>query len=121
MITHLNKISDFLTSNRLAINQDKTTITEVMVKQKWTRMAGSPFSMNVRDRDGYPKFLMAGKYARLLGGNISHSLANGLLITKICYLLPVWGAAPKTQLEKVQTIMNRVARFVTGWGRRTKV
>ena len=41
-------------------------------------------------------------------------------MSTVCYLIPVWGAATKSLRKKVQTLMNRAARYVTGWDRRTR-
>ena len=41
------------------------------------------------------------------------TLANGILLSKICYLIQIWGAAHKNKIKKVQTILNCAARFVT--------
>ena len=46
-------------------------------------------------------------------------LSNGLFMSKLCYLIQIWGSASNKLLKKVQVTMNRAARFVTGWGRRT--
>ena len=149
---HLDKINDFLMDNKLVINKEKTTITEVMIRQKRVHITGQPPSLSVLDNDNSEKELNAEKYTRLLGGNISDNLcwndhletgekalllrlrkqlgalnllarqlprasrlllANGLLLSKISYLIQIWGAMPKSQLRKVQKILNSAARFVT--------
>ena len=43
-------------------------------------------------------------------------LANGLFMSKLTYLVQLWGFAPKSVLKKVQVLMNKAARFVTGFG-----
>ena len=48
-------------------------------------------------------------------------LANGLILSKIIYMIPVWGGACETQLMKVQTLLNNTARFVHRRGRRSNV
>ena len=114
-----------------------------MIKQKRNRITGQPPSLTVRDRAGNLKFLQAGKYTRLLGGNVSNNLtwtdhltagegailpklrkqigalsllsnqlpefsrlllANGLLMSKVSYLIQVWGSAPKSQLKKYKQL-----------------
>ena len=61
---------------------------------------------------------------KFLGKNIPQKcrllLANGLLIGRINYLLPLYGGAPEKYIHKIQVIMNNSARFVTGAGRRAK-
>ena len=152
LIEHLDNIETFLHRNKLSINKDKTTINEIMIKQKRARINGQPPTIQTVDSKGDPKLITADKSTRLLGGNIADNLcstkhlengekpllprlrqqlgalnmlssqlpkksrlnlANGLLISKICYLLPVWGGAPPTLLKKIQTILNKAARFVT--------
>ena len=46
-------------------------------------------------------------------------LANCLIMSRVCYLIQVWGSAPKSQLKNVQIVINRAARFVTGLHKRT--
>ena len=46
-------------------------------------------------------------------------LTNGLFMSKLCYLLQIWGAASRKLQNKVQVTMNKAARFVTGWSKRT--
>ena len=47
-------------------------------------------------------------------------LANGYIMSKMVYLMGVWGGAHKTMLDTLQRVQNNTARFVTGKGRRTK-
>ena len=47
-------------------------------------------------------------------------LSNGLIVSKICYLIQVWGSTHKSDIRKVQTILNQTARFVTNSSKRTK-
>ena len=154
----LNTISKFLGSNRLAMNQEKTTIIEIMSRQKRVRTVGTPPSLTVPDKQGNPKILTSQMYTRLLGINIGRDLSwsdhlengeksilpilrrqigalfllvkqlpktsrlmltNGLFMSKLCYLLQIWGSASKNLLKKVQVTMNKAARFVTGWSKRT--
>ena len=59
----------------------------------------------------------------LLGQQLPQSsrllLSNGLVISKIYYLIQIWGAAPPTQLKKIQIILNKVAHFVLSGIKRT--
>ena len=155
---HLNLVNNFLTDNKLVVNRDKTTITEIMIHQKRSKLRGVPPSLVVPDKRNNLKLLSAGKYTRLLGGNLSDNLcwneqlesgdksllprirkqlgalnllakqlpfssrlllANGLLLSKMSYFIQIWGAAPISQLKKVQVILNSSARFVTGLNKRT--
>ena len=47
-------------------------------------------------------------------------LANGLFISKLLYLLPMWGGLSVRDSKKLQTIMNKCARMVLGVSRRTR-
>ena len=66
---HLDKINDFLMDNKLVINKEKTTITEVMIHQKRVHITGQPPSLSVLDNDNSEEELNSEKYTRLLGGN----------------------------------------------------
>ena len=46
-------------------------------------------------------------------------LANGMINSRIIYLIQVWGGTETKYLKKIQTILNETARFVTGMPRRT--
>ena len=60
---------------------------------------------------------------KFLGKNMPEKcrklLANGLILGKINYLLPLYGGAPAKYTKKIQIIMNNTARFITKAGRRT--
>ena len=47
-------------------------------------------------------------------------LVNGLLLSRILYLLPLYGGTYMKYLRKIQVVMNNAIRFVTGLLRRTK-
>ena len=144
MKTQLKTISEFITSNKLSVNEDKTTINEIMMPQKRTKITGNSPTLTVKDKNGADKLLQVGKFTRILGANISNNLtwshhletgdeailpkirkqigalnllsktiprssrlllANGLIMSRVCYLSQVWGMAPKTLLKKVQIVM----------------
>ena len=46
-------------------------------------------------------------------------LVNSLIISKLLYLLPVFGGTQRKYLDKMQVTLNNSARFVTGLGNRT--
>ena len=156
---HLDKTTTFLNTNKLNLNREKTTISEIMTQQKRTRVNGTPPTLTVKDKNNQDKEIMALNYMRLLGCNISRDLRwthhlesgekallprlikqlgaikllskelptkskllllNGLLISKICYMIQIWGAAHKNSIRKVQVLMNQAARFITGADRRTR-
>ena len=58
-----------------------------------------------------------------LGKNMSeksrNTLAQGIILSRIHYALPLWGGTTENYLKKIQVVMNNAARTVTGLGRRT--
>ena len=155
---HLDTLSDFLSTNRLSVNQEKTTINEIMIRQKRAKIRGNSPTLTVTDRAGKLKNISASNYTRLLGGNVCKDLSwtdhlvagkkaivpairrrlgalhllrdqlpqssrlllcNGLIVSKVYYLIQVWGAAPPTLLKKMQVLLNKSARFVIGGNKRT--
>ena len=55
----------------------------------------------------------------LIPKSVRRNIANGLVVSKLSYLLPLWGTASGTQLRKAQIVLNTVARWVTGLEKRT--
>ena len=51
--------------------------------------------------------------------NARLTLANGVILSRLQYMLPVWGGLPRCRMKKIQAIMNTTARFVTGLKRGT--
>ena len=47
-------------------------------------------------------------------------LANGLFLSRLLYLLPMWGGLPAKEAKRVQILMNKCARVVLKKGRRTR-
>ena len=48
------------------------------------------------------------------------TIANGLFIGKLSYLISVWGGTSKRNIERLQVVQNRAARLVTKkWQART--
>ena len=127
---NLEKIKTFLNDNKLAVNVPKTTLNEIMNKQKRGRAKGSPPSLSVMTDQNQVKVISAEKTSRLLGGHFTNdltwkghlitgekpmlaavrkklgalrhlkkelsynsrkTLAEGLILSKIHYLLPLWG------------------------------
>ena len=62
---------------------------------------------------------------KLIGRNIGEKgrrcIANGLIVSKLLYLLPVWGGTHLNNVRKTQCVLNRAARVVLQVGRRVKV
>ena len=48
------------------------------------------------------------------------TLTNGLILSKIMYMIPVWGGTERTHIRKVQTLLNSTARYVLNKGKRTR-
>ena len=49
LVQKLDKLKDFLTANRLTINVSKTSIMEILLKQKCSRLKGNPPTLIVRN------------------------------------------------------------------------
>ena len=47
-------------------------------------------------------------------------LANGLFISKLLYLLPMWGGLTYRDSKKIQVLLNKCARMVLGKKRKTR-
>ena len=47
-------------------------------------------------------------------------LSNGLFISRILYLLPMWGGIPNKDTLKLQRLLNKCARMILDKGRRTR-
>ena len=69
-----------------------------------------------REKLGILKFI-----GKTLPFNSRNFLASGLLLSKIQYMLPIWGGGTEPKyLSKIQALINNSARFVTQMGPRTK-
>ena len=154
----LNDSAEFLTRNKLTINEKKSKIQEYMVKQKRARLVSEPPEIKVVTVEGV-KTIKSNKSERLLGINLqddiswkSHLqtgekplistlckrlgalrhlgtqvpkngrklLATGLILSKIVYMIPVWGGAPVTFIRKLQRIVNNSVRYILNGGKRWK-
>ena len=49
------------------------------------------------------------------------NLARGLVISKLCYIMPLWGGAAPANIKKAQVVMNSAARWATGLPKRTRI
>ena len=49
------------------------------------------------------------------------NLANGLIISKLSYLMPLWGTAADSHIRKAQILLNAAACWVTGLGKSTRI
>ena len=159
VITIIERVKSFLSSNSLSLNLGKTEIVETMVRQKRARLPGNPPQLSVQKPDGTFKVILAKDSCRLLGANINKDanwnhllelgekplckslrstlgmlthlakhlpqksrllLANGLFMSRLLYLLPMWGGLPLKDTKKIQTMMNKCARMVLNRSRRTR-
>ena len=59
--------------------------------------------------------------ARLADFRTRKMIANGLFISKLIYLMPVWGGCDKYLLKALQLQQNKAARLVTNLGRYTPI
>ena len=48
-------------------------------------------------------------------------IANGLFISKLIYMMPVWGGCERYLINVLQVQQNTAARLVTGLGKRTPI
>ena len=96
-----------------------------IVPQQHTRLLGANYSQNM----SWDSHLIHGSKAlipeirKTLGGlkhiskeipaNSRITLANGLIISRIQYVIALWGATGDKNLRKVQATMNCVARWAT--------
>ena len=68
------------------------------------------------------KCLGALKHAsKLIPCSSRNTLARGLILSKLSYLICIWGGATPNLLRKAQTLQNMAARWVTRSSRRTKI
>ena len=58
---------------------------------------------------------------KLIPNSCRINLANVLILSRMSYLMPLWGGAPEKYLSKAQTVMNATARWATGLPRRTRI
>ena len=74
-----------------------------------------PLLSTIRKKLGALKYLGGGipRKSRLM-------LTNGLILSRILYLLPLYGVTQTKYMHKIQVLMNNAIRFVTGKNKRTK-
>ena len=157
---NLDEIGLYLQDNFLKMNQSKTSITEIMIKQKKGKTPGQPPTLLVEKSPGVQKLVEDSLFTRILGANVQYNmawqahletgtkallpkirrqlgmlrhqgklipmrsrrnLAQGLIVSRLSYLLPLWGGAPEAYLRKAQVVLNQTARWATGLGRKTRI
>ena len=112
--------------------KDKDNKDKMIKTQEYTRLLGCNIGQNL----GWLHHLETGKKAllprlrkqlgaiKLLAKELPTKskllLSNGLIISKVCYMIQIWGAASNKLIRKVQVIVNQAARFITGANRRTR-
>ena len=57
---------------------------------------------------------------KLIPSGSRNTLARGLILSRLSYLISIWGGATPNLLRKAQAIQNMAARWVTSKGRRTR-
>ena len=106
---------------------------KIIQDSKYMRVLGSNIAQNML----WKTHLEAGKKALLpqarktlgllrhLGNLIPYrsrrNLANGLILSKLSYLMPLWGTAADAHIRKAQVLLNATARWVTGLRKSTKI
>ena len=61
------------------------------------------------------------KISKISSFKTRNMIANGVVISKLIYLIQVWGGCPNYLLGFLQTLQNRAARIVCNGGRYTPV
>ena len=111
---------------------DGDTVKTVKDKQ-YTRI----LSANIQSNLCWQTHMESGKKALLPAvraqlGNLRHigrfipkpsrlNLANGLILSRLNYLMPLWGGAAPCYISKAQIVLNAAARWATGLSRRSRV
>ena len=70
----------------------------------------------IRQKLGYLQ-----QIGRQIPQNSRKILAEGLMISRFNYLITQWGGTTRNHLNKAQRLQNRIARWVTQSGKRTKI
>ena len=152
-----NEISDFMCSNKLKLNDEKTHLMLLASDKAW-RSKLSHDSLALTTENGIT--INTGRTENLLGGIVSQNLkwtehillhknslikqlgfrvtvlrkichiasfktrkmvADGLFLSKLMYLMPLWGGCEDSLLKALQVVQNKVARLVTRRGIYTPV
>ena len=108
-------------------------VVEEVSDKKYSRVLGANIQSNLL----WQEHLETGKKALFPGirrhlGMLKHlgrliplksrlSLARGMVLSRMTYLMPLWGGAAECHLKKAQIILNNTARWATGLTRRAKI
>ena len=69
----------------------------------------------MRKKLGQLKFI-----SKEIPGKSKLMLANSMIMSRIIYLIPLWGSTYDTNIKKIQVLLNNVARWISNSGPRTK-
>ena len=72
---NMDKIKKFLNNNDLTVNDTKTKLLEIMVKQKRNKVKGTQPIITTTDEKGDPLIIKPGMSLRILGGNFHRNLS----------------------------------------------
>ena len=142
-----NALADFLTANKLKVNDDKTHLLVMSTRQKRQHRATDTISISTPTATIKPS-----QVERLLGAQVHQDMhwkehildndesllkslskrlgamrkigrtasfktrkmiANGIYMSKLIYLMPVWMGCKDYLIKALQVNMNKVARLVT--------
>ena len=141
-------MSDFLVSNQLKLNDEKTklmvmttsqkrpklnqlspvvinTPTEVIEKSETEKLLGAWLHQDMKWAEhvvGNEDCLVRSlnrrigalrKVCKVAGFKNRKMIADGIFMSKLVYLIPLWGACAASLLKSLQTLQNKAARAVT--------
>ena len=115
----------------LVVN-DGTEVKQVKDKS-YTRILGA----NIQSNMSWQAHMETGKKAMLPGvrkqlGLLKHisklvpksvrlTLATGLIVSRLSYLMPLWGGGAECYISRAQVLLNSAARWVTGMNKRSRI
>ena len=146
-------LAEFLTLNKLKVNDDKTHLVVMSTKQKRVhrdtsrisiitpsavitpstveRLLGAQVYQDMKWRehilDNESSLIKSlnqrigaiRKLSRFAGFRTRKMIANGIFISKLIYLMPVWIGCDEYLVDALQVCQNKAARLVTRMGRFT--
>ena len=114
------KVKDKKGNWKVIISSQKERILGINLQENLSWEA----QVNIGEKALFPevrKVIGAIKHIRNLTDNKTRLLlANSLVMSRILYLLPIWGGASNKITKELQVIMNLTARYVTNLSKRTK-
>ena len=142
-----NILAEFLTDNKLKVNDDKTHLLVMTTRQKRRhvptsnitittptatitpsteeRLLGVHIHQDLRwreqildNKDSLIKSLnkrqgALKKLSKVASPQTIKKIADGLFMSKLIYLMPVWGGCENYLIKSLQVVQNKVARTVT--------